>query len=235
MPTPSSGAISFSQIAQIIKNNATTTISLNEADARTLIGVSSGQISMSSAYGKPVAGSASYTPGSYTFYVPVYQYLSIDLAGGGGGGNGGSGCSTCTCTCCCVPGWGGGWYPYNCSCCNNCGGGGAGGTGGDSGFNGAVAYGGTASAGGGVVAAGNVSSSTTGGGGAGGAGGAAYGCCGSNGAAGGGGGRIQTSWTKGSNGPAYGAAINFYVGGGAGGGSSGGGTGGNGWLTVSWS
>lgn len=92
MTTPSSGAISFSQIGNIVKGSATAQISLGESGTRTLFGVAaSGQISITSGYNKPAAGSASYsTPGSYTFFVPIYEFLNVDVMGGSGGGGGGA-------------------------------------------------------------------------------------------------------------------------------------------------
>lgn len=92
MPTPSSGQISMSQIGNIVKGSATAQISLGESGTRTLFGVAaSGQISITSGYNKPAAGSASYsTPGSYTFFVPVYEFLTVDVMGGSGGGGGGA-------------------------------------------------------------------------------------------------------------------------------------------------
>lgn len=93
MPTPSSGPISFSDIAWIVYRSYTAEISLNDTNVRFLIGVTTpqSQIDMNSARGKPVAGSTSYTtPGTYTFLCPAYQDISIDVRGaGGGGGSGG--------------------------------------------------------------------------------------------------------------------------------------------------
>jgi hypothetical protein len=233
MTTPSSGAISFSQIVAITMNNASATVTLNDGDVRTLLGVSSGQISMDAAWGKPVAGSAGYGPGSYTFYVPPYQYLTSDVAGGGSGGNGGSGCNNCTCACCCICYYG--CYPFPCGCCTSCGGGNAGGYGGDSVFNGVAAYGGSPYGYAAYSSGGNNQNGNVGGGGGGGGAGGGFGCCAGGGSNGNSGGRVQFTWTKGYNGPGYGAGINFYVGGGAGGGYNGGGTGGNGWVNIYWS
>jgi hypothetical protein len=224
MALPSSGQISFSQIAQITKNSTTAAVSLGESDSRTLLGISSGQISISSGYGKPASGGTNYTtPGTYTFVVPAYQTLNADIAGAGSGGGGGYGCG-------CLQ-----FYYAICQWCAGCSGNEGGGTGGTSSFNGAAGNGGAWGVQGATVSAGDVSSATTGGGGAGGAAGGGHDYCPSSGSGGYAGGRIITSWTKGSNGPAYGASITVTVGAGAAGGYSNGGTGGNGWVYLSWS
>jgi hypothetical protein len=224
MATPSSGAIAFSDIAWIVSRSYSATTSLGDAEVRSLLGVGSGEIGMNSAYSKPTAGNTGttyYAAGSYTYYVNAYQTLYADVAGGGGGGNGGSGSDTCT-------GWCGQFcfFPY---CCNGRGGNGGGG-GGESNFNGVRAYGGTGS-----TAGGNNQNGNTGGGGAGGSMGYAFGCSGGNGSAGQAGGRTQKSWTKGVDGPGYGAGLTVNVGGGGGGGYNAGGTGGTGWVYIAWS
>ena len=232
MTTPSSGQISFSQIAQIVKANSSTTVSLGESDIRTLLGVGSGQISLSSAYSKPVAGSTSYSsPGSYTFIVPAYQYLATGVYGGGAGGQQGSSQET---VCVCFFNW----YCCGLGCTNNCAGN-YGGAGGASSFNGVSASGGTSSAAGG----GSGGTVTTGGANNGGAGGPGWsrGCTGSAGAAGYAGGLVTAGWTKAVNGPAYGASLAVTVGSGGAGGSGAcgsGGTGSNGGsgiVNISWS
>lgn len=89
MPTPASGTISLNDIGTITKGASGTTVSLNDANVRTLLGVASGPISLSQGYGKPVASSTNYTtPGTYTYIVPVYQYLTADVRGASGGGGG---------------------------------------------------------------------------------------------------------------------------------------------------
>lgn len=91
MPTPSSGQISFANIASISKGNSTSEVSLGEPTSRQLSGVSSGQISITSFYNKPASGSNTYNPGTYTFLCPPYQILNLDIRGAGGGGAGGGG------------------------------------------------------------------------------------------------------------------------------------------------
>lgn len=96
MPTPSSGPISMSNIADVTEGASTRIINLNDSLVRKFIGVASGPISLSQAYNKPTAGSITYSraggypPGSYTFVVPIYQGLSVDVQGGSGGGGGGA-------------------------------------------------------------------------------------------------------------------------------------------------
>jgi hypothetical protein len=229
MPTPGSGQIAMSDIAWVVYNNYSTQISLNDGDVRTLLGVSSGQIGMNSAYSKPTAGNTGNTyrsPGSYSWSVVPYQTLYAQVAGGGGGGGGG--CS-------------GEIFYYG--CVNGCGGA-AGGNGAQTNFNGVISYGGTggtACGGGGTNAAGgNNQNGNLGGGGAGGAFGTPGGNCNqTNGNNGGAGGYVEVSWRKGSNGPGYGATLSFSVGGGGGnGGTCRGsipGNGGSGWVYIAWS
>lgn len=228
MPTPSSGAISLSDIAKIVYNNMATQVSLNDSDVRTLSGVATGAISLTNAYNKPTAGntgSTYYTPGNYSWVVVPYENLTAQVAGGGGGGGGA--CS-------------GEFFFYG--CVNFCGGT-SGATGGQSSFNGVLAYGG----GGGVAcgatgsAGGNNQNGSTGGGGTGGARGTAGGSCSqTNGGIGGAGGYVQVSWKKAVTGPFYSNTINFTVGAGGAKGTTdcrGGqpGAGGAGWVYISWS
>jgi hypothetical protein len=228
MALPSSGQISFSQIASIVYANAGVASGLNDSDIRYLLDKTSGQIAISDGYSKPANNSYSYTSsGAYSLVVPAYQYMAADVRGGGGGGNGGSGSDTCV-------GWCGQlcFFPY---CCNGRGGEG-GGAGGSSYFRvggiDVTAYGGSGGASGGGYG-GDV---ITGGGGTGGSAGSAFGCSGGNGSAGGGGGRVTNSWTKGVNGPGYATTASIFVGGGGNGGYNAGGTGGTGAVYVSvWS
>lgn len=228
MALPASGQISFSQIAQIVYNSSSATVSLNDSDVRKLLATASGQISISSGYSKPTAANYNYTSaGTYTLVTPAYQNMSIDARGGGQGGNGGSGSDTCT-------GWCGQFcfFPY---CCNGSGGG-AGGAGNPSylrlsGVVDVTAYGGSSSGSG----SGYGGTVTVGGGGAGGTMGYAFGCSGSNGSQGYPGGRTVRSLTKGLNGPAYSTSLSIAVGAGGGGGYNAGGTGGTGAVYVSFS
>jgi len=223
MATPSSGLIRFSDIATVIKASATATVSLGDAETRSLLGVSTGAISMASAYSKPVQGNTGtdyYTPGTYTFYVKPYQDLYVETAGGGQGGNGGTGAGTCRQIC-------GPWCWVD-FCCNAYGGN-AGGAGNGSSFNGVEGYGGTSAG-----AGGNNQGQAAGGGGGGGAAGYAEGCTGSPGSVGAAGGRAIKWFRKGTNGPGYGAGLTVSVGGGGGGGHVGGGTGGSGWVYIAW-
>lgn len=220
MPIQASGPVSFPNIANVVYNSTTIQISLNDTDVRYLLGRLSGTISMSDAYGKPTAGNTGVTyntAGSYTFYVPAYQYLSVEVSGGGQGGNGGTGCA---------------FYPF--IGCFNCAGGNAGGAGGNSSFSfGSItAYGGT-SVGVGTGIGGTV---TAGGGGAGGAAGSGANFCPTGGSAGRAGGRVNyNNWKKAVDGPNYNAALSITVGAGGAGGAYNGGTGGTGRVFVSWS
>jgi hypothetical protein len=225
MATPSSGVIRFSDIATVIKASSTTTVSLGEAETRSLLGVTTGAISMSSAYSKPVAGNSGNdyrAAGTYTFIIRPYQSLYIEVAGGGQGGNGGTGAGTCRQICgpwC--------WVDY---CCNGYGGN-AGGSGAGSSFAGVDAYGGTSAG-----AGGNNQGQAAGNGGAGGGAGNAEGCTGRAGTVGNAGGRATKTITRGAGGPGpYGTGYTVSVGGGGGGGSVGGGTGGSGWVYLAWS
>ena len=91
MTLQSSGAISLSNVNVELGRSSTATICMNCSGVRTLFGVSSGSISMSSGYGKsniPV-GSSTYTaPGSYTFVVPknTTRLSGLAISGGAAGG-----------------------------------------------------------------------------------------------------------------------------------------------------
>lgn len=218
---PVSSSPSMSQITNITKGAG----NLNNSDIRYLLGVASGQISMSAAINKPASGSVSYTsPGTYSWLVVPYQTLSVTVNGAGGGGGGGSTAYI-------------GWYR------------GSNGTaGGQSAFGSVIGYGG---AGGGVqpeysgTAAGGTASggdtNTTGGGAAGGAGGSGNGAA--NSQAGGSGGRAVKSWTNKvtAGSPTWAGTVSVTVGTrGLGGGASGqgggsGGNGTNGSVVISWS
>ena len=82
MALPSSGAISLNAVNVEIGNSATATISMNDADVRTLFDVSSGTISMSNGHGKawwtaPVAsGGTTYT---YTYNSKNINFISLHL------------------------------------------------------------------------------------------------------------------------------------------------------------
>ena len=235
MPTPSSGQISLSDIASIVYNSSTSEISLGNSEVRIFANDTVDDISLSSAYNKPIAGNTSttyYTPGNYSFIVPAYKTLTVTLAGGGGGG--GSYC--------------GGQVFIGCVnyCCSSNGNPGA-----NSSFNGVFAYGGgfgvSGYGGGGQsgAAGGNSLNANTGGGGAGGAGNTNptdTNCNQGAGGNGGAGGFAQTSWTKAvtSGNPNYGSTINFTTG--AGGSNNvvtscrdqRGGPGSNGYVYINW-
>ena len=91
MTLQSSGAISLSDVNVELGRSSTATICMNCSAVRTLFGVSSGSISMSSGYGKsniPV-GSSTYTaPGTYTFVVPQHttRLSGLAISGGAAGG-----------------------------------------------------------------------------------------------------------------------------------------------------
>jgi hypothetical protein len=88
MAFPTSGPISFSDIAKFF-TGSNYQISLGDPLVRSLTG-DAGAVRISDVYGKPVPGSIVYaTPGTYSFLVPIYQYLSIQVLGAGGGGGGG--------------------------------------------------------------------------------------------------------------------------------------------------
>ncbi len=84
MALPSSGAISLNAVNVEIGNSATATISMNDADVRTLFDVSSGTISMSNGHGKawwtaPVAsGGTTYT---YTYNSKNYKLHKFTSSG----------------------------------------------------------------------------------------------------------------------------------------------------------
>jgi|694.fasta_scaffold132939_3 hypothetical protein len=236
MPTPSSDAISFSDIARIIYNNSTALTSLNDSDVRYLAGAgTTGIVSMSDARGKPTAGNTGttyHTPGSYSWLVVPYENLTATVAGGGG--SGGSYC-------------GGQILPppffplcgnYCCSPSGN--------PGSNTSFNGVIAYGGGGGASAGAVGAagGNNLNGNLGGGGAGGAGNtnpADTNCNQGAGGNGGAGGYAQKTWRKAVDGPNYNTTINFTVGAGGPRPSNTscrdqrGAAGSSGYVTISWS
>ena len=204
MPTPASGQISLSDIASIIYNSSINQTSMSNTEVRILINDTVGEISLSSAYNKPVSGNTGttyYTPGPYSFMVPAYKTLTATIAGGGGAG--GSYC--------------GGQWVFGCAnyCCSP-----SGNPGGNTDFNGVIAYGGGggASASGGVGAdGGNNLDANTGGGGTKGLGNTNpwdTNYCQAAGSNGGAGGYALKSWTKAvtSGNPTYGDTINFTVG-----------------------
>jgi hypothetical protein len=235
MPTPSSGQISLSDVATIVYNSSTSEISLGNSEVRIFANDTVGDISLSSAYNKPLSGNTGTTyntPGSYSFIVPGYQTLTANVAGAGGAGGGYTG---------------GQWFynGYFFQCVNKCNG--TNGTsGGQTDFNGVIAYGGGGgiTGGGNGAAGGNNLNANTGGGGAGGAGNTNpvdTNCEQASGGNGGAGGFAAKSWTKAvtSGHPSYGSTINFTVG--SGGTSNGGcrgqagGPGGNGYVYIAWS
>jgi hypothetical protein len=90
MTLPSSGPISFSQLSRLCRG-ANTATAFSNWDVRYLLGDDSRRVALSDAYGKPRAGSAGYyAPGAYTFLIPPYVTLTVDVVGGSGGGGGGS-------------------------------------------------------------------------------------------------------------------------------------------------
>ena len=220
---PGSGVISFANISVEILRSSTSQRSLNDADVRTLLGVPSGQISISTAYGKrwvtPGNNSFSYTGSTQYFSVPRYETLTVTINAGGGGATG----------YCDNDGFA---YGY-------CGGAGA--SGGNTTFyssNNVIANGGTGGGGGGQdycppsgAAGGGSGGTVTSGGGAGGGTG-----CNSGGA----GGKVVKTWNwNDADAPGYGASIAISIG--AGGGGGGGGEnapaasgGGNGSVYIEW-
>lgn len=231
MTLPSSGAISLGQIAGIVYNNPTTSISLNDTDVRTLLNISTGAIDVNAGHGKPVAGNSGSTynvPGSYTFLVPAYEYLTANVAAGGGAGGG-----YC------------GGQVFIGSCVNYCVTG-SGSSGANSSFNGVIAYrgaGGLSCGGGAGAKGGNNQNGSTGGGGAGGAGStnpADTNCNQAGGSPGGAGGFASVTWKKAVTGPAYKASLSLTVGarglpGAAGCRYQPGDPGANGYVYIAWS
>jgi hypothetical protein len=100
MTLASSGSMSFggSTIGRSINyelgRSFTSTLDLNDSDARTLATVLSGNISISDFYGKTffTIGQEEYTfPGTYTWICPEgVSSISVVVVGGGGGGDAGS-------------------------------------------------------------------------------------------------------------------------------------------------
>ncbi|SUE95811.1 Uncharacterised protein [Ectopseudomonas mendocina] len=86
MTLPSSGTISMSQVNVELDKGSTALISLNDADVRQLANVPSGQISLSSLYGKTNvqevifdnSGAAWGTPKAWNLYN-IFVYLGITL------------------------------------------------------------------------------------------------------------------------------------------------------------
>lgn len=179
-----------------------------------------------------VPGSASYTtPGDYTFYVPDYETISIDVMAGSGGGGGGSD-----------------HYPFL-----YCYAGGKGSPGGESRFQAPLNVYATPGGGGDEGSCGgtpypgangigvNGDTDTTGYGGGAGGQGSGPGGVDSNGRPGGASGRALKTWSYGSTSgfPEPGVGLLVRVGGGGGGGFPGrncspGGDGANGYVNISW-
>lgn len=89
MTLPANGTMTMSAISGLCRGS-NTEIGLTTWDVRYLAGKESGVIKMSDLYSKPDPGSRAFTsPGTYTFLVPPYQSLSVDVRGAGGGGGGG--------------------------------------------------------------------------------------------------------------------------------------------------
>lgn len=93
MTLPASGAISLNAVNIELQRSGTASLSMNDADLRSLFGVASGQISMSSGYSKTwiTSGSNDYgTAGTYTWTSPArgWNTLTVQAWGGGGGGSG---------------------------------------------------------------------------------------------------------------------------------------------------
>jgi hypothetical protein len=107
-PISFGGATTGQSINLELGVSATALASINSTAFRTLAGVASGQISLSSFYGKSntVTGQTEYlTNGSYTFVVPA-GVTSVSVLCIGGGGNGGA--SGAAPGCCGTYYWGGG-------------------------------------------------------------------------------------------------------------------------------
>jgi hypothetical protein len=91
MALQSNGPISLSDISNLARGNTNQQINLSDWDVRYLAGKEKGTIKLSDAYSKPAPGSRTYsTPGTYTFLVPPFVTLTVDVIGGSGGGGGGS-------------------------------------------------------------------------------------------------------------------------------------------------
>lgn len=86
MVLPASGTISISNINDELGYATTRNTNLNETEVRNLLARPSGIISLSNGYGRSLVGSAAYGPGGYTFTVPWYKVLYVEVRGAGGGG-----------------------------------------------------------------------------------------------------------------------------------------------------
>jgi hypothetical protein len=219
MAFQSSGPVSFSNISKFF-SGSNTTISLGDPLVRLLTKDTTGPVKISDVYSKPAAGSISFTtPGTYSFLVPVYQYLNVTLNGAGGGGGGGDNHNI---------------YGYG-----NCGYDGA--NGGNSQFLTAIAYGGGYGGGNcsghpGVAGGGTGGTVTVGGGAAGGNGGWPQQGSG-NGYNGGAGGLVTFTWTNllTTGYPAWNTYVTVIVGLGGAAAPQNATTGLNGSVLISWS
>jgi hypothetical protein len=90
MALPASGAISLGQVHTELGQSATTTSSLGDTDVRTLLGVASGAISLSNAYGK--SNTATYNVTVTTNTANYNLHNAVVTAGW-------NGTSVCTVTC----------------------------------------------------------------------------------------------------------------------------------------
>lgn len=223
--------VRMSDIGSIVSNSSNTTISMNDSLVRQLIGNTTGQISLSSAIGKPAAGNANYTSaGTWSWLVVPYKTLNVSVAGAGGGGGGGSTAFIY-------------WYP-----------GSPGAAGGNSSFSSTTSLFAGRGLGGGVQpsfggaastsmmgSASGGDTNTLGGGATGGAGGLGNGAPASQN--GGNGGLAVKTWTHSSTSgyPVWGSSISLTVGAGGAGGSASaqggtrGGNGNTGYVLISWS
>ena len=88
MALQTSGIIYLSQVNPQLGKPDGTPISLGQADVRQLFQVPSGTIYLSQGYGRGLTtGTSDYgTAGNYTFTVPWYNTLYVEVRGAGGGG-----------------------------------------------------------------------------------------------------------------------------------------------------